>query len=92
MRSAATLPATADTTTARGRRTTMNATASTIGYRTRDELRHPDEKALERIGQVPEEAQEVALEALEGTLVGDRDEQPEEEHDRGRGERQQLDR
>ena len=58
----------------------------------RDELRHPDEKALERIGQVPEEAQEVGLEALEGTLVGDRDEQPEEEHDRGRRERQQLDR
>ena len=52
----ATLPATAATSRPIGRRTTRNATASTIGYRTATNCEIPIEEALERIGQVVEEA------------------------------------
>ena len=49
----------------------------------RDELRHPDEEALERIGQLAEEVQEIRLEADEGVFVGKGDEQRDEEHEAG---------
>ena len=49
----------------------------------RDELRHPDEEALERVGQLAEEVQEIRLEADEGVLVGKGDEQRDEEHEGG---------
>ena len=51
--SAATLPATADTSTARGRRTTMNATASTIGYRSATNCDIPTRKRSNGSGRSP---------------------------------------